>query len=83
MSVYDSVRKDIAAYLAENFDIALDAILPDSTLEDVGFDSLGVLGIAALLENKYGLVLDSAPMARAKTFGELMELVKAKSTELG
>jgi len=82
MSTYDSIREDIADFLSTNYDIALDSIAQDATLEDAGFDSLGVLGIATMLENKYGLVLETAQMIRMQTFGELMGLVKAKAAEL-
>lgn len=82
MSGYDSIRKDIADFLSTNYDIVLDSIAPEATLEDVGFDSLGVLGIATMLENKYGLILETAQMIRMQTFGELMALVKEKSAEL-
>ena len=83
MSVYLSIRADIAAFLAKNYDIKLDSIAPESTLEDLGFDSLGLLGVATLLDNKYGLKFDTESMVRVRTVTDLIELVKAKSTELG
>lgn len=82
MSVYDSIRADIREFLASNYDIELDSIPPQATLEDAGFDSLGLLGIATLLENKYGLKFESASMFRVETFTDLIELVKAKAAEL-
>jgi acyl carrier protein len=82
MKRFDAIRQDIAEYLAKNHGIALDSIAPESTLEDIGMDSLGVLGVATLLENKHGLVIESASMARLQTFADLIELVKAKAAEL-
>lgn len=82
MSVYDSVRADIRAFLATNYEIELDGLAPDTTLEDSGFDSLGLLGIATLLENKYGLKFDAQSMFRVQTFKDLIAIVKAKCTEL-
>jgi len=82
MSAFASIRQDIQDYLAANYDIALDSVAPESTLEDLGFDSLGLLGIATLLENKYGIKFDTASMFRVATLADLMELVKAKSVEL-
>jgi len=81
MSLYDSVRADIREFLADNYEIELDALAADAPLEDSGFDSLGMLGIATLLENKHGLRFDNHSMFRARTFEELIELVKAKCAE--
>jgi len=82
MSVYESVRLDIRQFLATNYEIELDALAPDATLEGSGFDSLGLLGIATLLENKYGLKFDTQSMFRVHTFRDLIAVVKAKCTEL-
>jgi acyl carrier protein len=81
MSVYDSVRSDIQEFLASNYEIELEALSPDATLENSGFDSLGILGIATLLENKYGLKFDTHSMFRVQTFNDLIEIVKAKCGE--
>jgi acyl carrier protein len=82
MTVFDSIRGDIASYLAANYDLALDSIAPNATLNDVGFDSLGVLAIATMLENKYGLTMEDGGMTGVRTFTELMDLIRAKSAQL-
>jgi acyl carrier protein len=82
MNVYDAVRLDIREFLAANYEIELDALSPDATLEGSGFDSLGLLGIATLLENKYGLRFDTQSMFRVQTFEDLIAVVKAKCLEL-
>jgi acyl carrier protein len=82
MNPYASIRQEIANFLNKNYNIALDSIAPDATLEDVGIDSLGVLGIATLLENKFGLTLETGLMVQARTFSDLMDLVKAKAAKL-
>jgi acyl carrier protein len=81
MSVYEAIQADIREFLASNYELELDSIPPHATLEDAGFDSLGLLGIATLLENKYGLNFDGASMVRVETFTDLIELVKAKVAE--
>jgi acyl carrier protein len=81
MSLYDSIRGDIAEFLAKNYALTLDAIAPESTLEDLGFDSLGLLGVATLLENKHRLKLESTSIMGVRTVGDLLALVKSKSAE--
>ena len=49
----------------------------------MGFDSLGVLSVVTMLENRYGLALENRQMESVRTFAELMDLIKARSMELG
>jgi acyl carrier protein len=79
MLKYESIRRDVAEFLAANYDIALDSIGADATLEDLGFDSLGMFSVATLLENKHGLKFDTSMMAGVRTVGDLLELVKVQS----
>lgn len=76
-----SVRQDIAEYLDSHYDIVLDEIPADATMTDIGLDSLGVLAIADLIENKHGISLDDERIASVKTFSDLMELIQIKAAE--
>jgi acyl carrier protein len=82
MSSFASIRQEIAEYLQQNHGVALDAIAPEATLEDVGVDSLGVLGIVTLLENKHGVSLETAELIKLRTFGELLGVVQAKIAKI-
>jgi acyl carrier protein len=79
MSRYDSIHHDVAEFLATNYDIALDAISPEATLEDLGFDSLGMFSVVTLLENKHGLRFDGSLMTRIRTIGDLLEILRNQS----
>ena len=80
MKSYESILRDVAEFLATNYDIALDSIAPDAALEDLGFDSLGMFSVATLLENRHGLRFDTSMMAGVRTVGDLLELVKVQSS---
>ena len=82
MSQFAPIHQAIADYLAKNYDVALDAIAPESTFEDIGVDSLGVLGLVTLLENKFGLKFESSMLLEVRTFASLMEVVKTRSAQL-
>jgi acyl carrier protein len=82
MSSFDAIRQEIADYLATNHGIALDSIAPEATFEGVGVDSLGMLGIATLLENKYGITFEMSEMMQLHDFSELMALVREKSAKI-
>lgn len=82
MSVDVSIRDDIAEFLRAHYDVDLDVVSPDSTLDDLGLDSLGVLSVADLIENKYGISLDDERIASVRTFADLMGLIRLKAAEV-
>jgi minimal PKS acyl carrier protein len=47
---------------------------PESTFEEFGLDSLGLLGVIAELENRYGCSIDGEPESH-KSPGALLALV--------
>ncbi len=63
----DDVERDIVEYLGAHYSIEPDEITDESTMEDLGVDSLGVLGIAEIVENKYGISLDDERIAGVRT----------------
>ena len=80
MSTFDAIHRDVAEFLAKNYDLALDTLAPEAKLEDLGFDSLGMFSVVTLLENRHGLKFDSTLMTRVKTVGDLLDIVRAQSS---
>ena len=58
MPIEYEVERDVVEYLGAHYSIEPDQITDESTLEDLGLDSLAVLAIADIIENKYGISLD-------------------------
>ncbi|WP_327100620.1 acyl carrier protein [Nocardia vinacea] len=81
MSLETDVYDDIADYLENHYSIEVDKVDPSATFEDVGLDSLGLLGIAEILERKYTISLNDERIASIKTFGELVDAVRSRSEE--
>jgi len=50
--------------------------------EDLGLDSLGVLAIADIVENKYGISLDDERIAGVRTLSDFKDLVVLKIAEV-
>ena len=71
MSIENEVERDIVEYLGAHYGVEPDEITDESTLEDLGLDSLGVLAIADIVENKYGISLDDERIAGVRTFVRL------------
>ncbi len=80
MRSYDSIHRDVAAFLATNYDIALDSIDPDAKLEDLGFDSLGMFSVLTLLENRHGLRFESGKLTTVQTLRDLLAILRAQSS---
>ena len=78
MKSYESIRRDVAAFLAANYDIELDSLGPEAQLEDLGVDSLGMFTVVTLLENKHSLKFDSSMMMKVTTVGDLLDIVRAQ-----
>ena len=54
----------------------------ESTLDDLGVDSLGVLAIADIVENKYGISLDDERIAGVRTLSDFKDLIVLKIAEM-
>ncbi len=72
---------DIVGYLEAHYGIESDAITRESSLDDLGVDSLGLLGIAEIIENKYGISLDDERLAGVRTLQDMQALVELKRAE--
>ena len=81
MSIEEEIERDIVEYLCAQCGVEPDEITDDSTLNDLGLDSLGVAVIADIVENKYGVSLDDERIARVRTYSDLRDFVVLKLAE--
>ena len=65
----------LANYAANQLDIEVSAIKPDSTFESLGIDSLDVVEMIMDLENELGITLDMEDQ-KITTFQELADFVE-------
>jgi len=66
----------IAKYLAEQMDISVDDITPDTTFESLGIDSLDTVEMVMDLEDELGVELELED--KVNTVGELAAFVESK-----
>ena len=66
----------IAKYLAEQLDIAVEDISPDTTFESLGVDSLDTVEMVMDLEDELGVELELEE--KIATIGELVAFVESK-----
>ena len=65
-----------AKYLAEQLDIAVEDITPETTFESLGIDSLDTVEMVMDLEEELGVELELEE--KVSTVGELVEFVESK-----
>lgn len=82
MPIEDQVEGDIVEYLGAHYGVEPDEITDESTLEGLGLDSLGVLAIADIVENKYGVSLDDERIAGLRTLSDFKDFVVLKIAEV-
>ena len=82
MPIEYEVERDIVEYLRAHFSIEPDEITDESTLEDLGVDSIGVLAIADIVEHKYGVSLDDERIAGVRTLSDFKDLIVLKIAEM-
>lgn len=75
MSLENDVERDIIGYLTAHHGLGADEIRDESSLSDLGLDSLAVLTIGDMLSTKYGISLDDERIAGVRTFSDFKEFI--------
>jgi len=78
MLIDHQVQGDIVEYLSAHYALEPDQITGESTLDDLGVDSLGVLAIAEIVEQKYGISLSDERIAGVRTLSDFKNLILLK-----
>jgi acyl carrier protein len=58
-------------------------VSPDSTLDDLGADSVSLLRLMASIQRRFDVVLDVVDMYSVNDVGELIRLVEERMTRSG
>lgn len=73
--------QDVEATVIENlvaFGADADAVSRDATLEAIDVDSLDLVELTQVIEEKYGIDLEEADFKKIKTVGDVVDLVVAR-----
>lgn len=74
-SVASDVEREIVDYLRAHHGVEPDEITDESTLVDLGLDSLAVFAIGDILQSKYGISIDDERVAGVRTFSEFKAFI--------
>jgi acyl carrier protein len=72
----DRIDERVIAVIAESQHIARESVTLDSTLEELGIDSLGALDVVFGLENEFGVTLSDADALVLRTVRQAVELLE-------
>jgi len=75
-----ALEKDVRALLTAKLNLDSDQFPGDTTLESLGFDSLGLSDLAETMEEKFGLQVPNRMFPRTLSIDQLIELL-GKSSE--
>ena len=67
----------LANIIAERFNIDPAAVLPEATLDELGFDSLSMVDLAVLLEKKAKIFISDKKLNDISTIGDILAAAAA------
>lgn len=77
MRTVSELEQQLTSILIRQLRLAEDAALShDTLLEDVGLDSLGMLGFIAAIERDFGVGISDRDYESLRTFGDAVALVE-------
>jgi acyl carrier protein len=73
----ENLRSEIAAIISEVAEVAPASVKEDTSIGDLGVDSLDALRIIAAIEKKYHIEIPEEQINGVRTMGDIVRLVEA------
>lgn len=71
------IKERLTEILVEEFEIEPEKITPEASIgQELGIDSLDVVDMVVLIQEEFGIKLQSQDFKDVKTFGDLVELLE-------
>ena len=65
--------------LSEIFEIDLDKVQPELSLDEVDWDSVAIISTIALVDEVYGVFLDGDILSNCNSVKDIMDLIEKKT----
>lgn len=72
---------DLTSILTDDLHLPAQQLTDDATLDHAGFDSLAVVELSVILNDRYGIGITDGDIIAAATLGELDRLIATKRSE--
>jgi len=66
--------------MIENLQLDADGVYPGASREDAGLDSLGVVDLSTLLNERYGIPITDHELFELTTLDEIVSLMEQRTT---
>jgi histidinol-phosphate aminotransferase len=66
--------------MIENLQLDADGVYPGAGLEDAGLDSLSIVDLSTLLNERYGIPITDAELFELTTLAEIVSLMEQRTT---
>jgi acyl carrier protein len=71
----DSVYARLVSLITSNFGIPEDQVTPDTTFDDLEFDSLALLELSVVVQHEFGLKIEEGALDATDTLARAAELI--------
>ena len=78
--MYNSLKKKLTSIICQIVDIDSEKLTLGTDLSQLGIDSIGLITAICLIEDEYGIVLQTEDVFQIKTFDELIRFVGSQVT---
>lgn len=72
------VLRYLSAVLSQNFDVVAEEIALESTLDDLGVDSVATIELVDILQDEFGIKITDEELTNKDTVEQVIETVTAK-----
>jgi acyl carrier protein len=76
-----STLQTIQRMIAEQFELKLDDLVPDATLESLGLDSLSVIEFMFNIEDEFKIKLSNELLEHIKTLQDVVDIIDKQVAE--
>ena len=71
----DMIKSDILNIIAEEALVDIETLKLDKKLDELGIDSIAVIGVMYDVEEKYNIEIDDSEIAVDQTLGDMLDLM--------
>jgi acyl carrier protein len=76
-----SLEQDLIDLVAKEALVDVEKLKKDSTLEEIGLDSVDLVSVVFAVEDKYGVTIGENDLEKSATLGQMLALIEAKIAE--
>lgn len=73
-----SLEQELIDLVAKEALVDVEKLKKDSTLEEIGLDSVDLVSVVFAVEDKYGVTIGEGDLEKSATLGQMLDLIQAK-----